>query len=84
MERAYPGTSEPYVITQRLELKLGSGMVMHACNPSTWEVETGAPRHPQLHSKFEASFGYIRLSQKIKLATEELRLVLKLRTIHFC
>lgn len=33
-------------------------------NPSTWEVEvgrSGAQGHPQLHSKFEARLGYMRI-----------------------
>ena len=40
---------------------------MHICKPSTWEVEAGGSEvrgHPQLHSEFEASLGYIRASLK--------------------
>lgn len=37
---------------------LKSGMVAHACDPRTWEVEAGRSNvqsQPQLHSKFEAT-----------------------------
>jgi hypothetical protein len=36
-------------------------MVVHACNPSTLEAETGGKRvkdQPVLHSEFQASLGY--------------------------
>jgi hypothetical protein len=34
------------------------GVMMHACNPSTGDVEGGAPQvqsHPQLHSEYESN-----------------------------
>jgi len=37
-------------------------MVVHAYNPSTWEVEARGPRaqgHPWLHSEFDVSLDYI-------------------------
>jgi hypothetical protein len=36
-------------------------MMVHACNPSTWEAEAEGLRvqsHPKLHSEFEASLSY--------------------------
>lgn len=38
----------------------------HACDRSPWEVEIRGSevQSPQVHSKLEASFGYLRLSQK--------------------
>lgn len=40
------------------------GMTMHICNPSTWDGEVGgAEVQCQLHSEFEASPGYMTLSQ---------------------
>jgi hypothetical protein len=45
------------------------GAMAHACNPSLWEVEAGelwVQSHPQLHSNFEVSSGYIRSSQRKK------------------
>ena len=39
------------------------GLVTHAYNPSTQEMEAGGSEvqsPPQLHSKFEASLGYMR------------------------
>lgn len=45
---------------------LKPGMVMHACDASTQEVERGEPEiqgHPQLHSHLEGSLGYMRLPQ---------------------
>lgn len=38
-------------------------MVIHSCQPSTGKVEAGRSEdegHSQLHSKFEASLGYIK------------------------
>jgi hypothetical protein len=37
------------------------GVVMHACNPSTWKVEAGVvvQGQPELYSKFKASLGHI-------------------------
>lgn len=39
------------------------GLMVHGCNPSTKELETGGlgvVHKPQLHSKFKASVGYMR------------------------
>ena len=38
-------------------------VVVHICNPSTWEVEAGgseAQRDPQLHNKFKTNWGFTR------------------------
>lgn len=45
------------------------GTVAHACNPGTWDVDTGGSRlqdHPLLHRKFGASLCYPRLCLKRK------------------
>lgn len=41
-------------------------MVGHACNPGTWEVETGSgvQRHLLLYSEFEVSLGCIRAEKR--------------------
>ena len=42
------------------------GMVVHDYTRSSWEAESGRPEvlgHPQLHSKFEASLGYIKVDR---------------------
>ena len=39
------------------------GMVVHICGPSIHKAEaegSGVQGHPRLHSKFEASLGYIK------------------------
>lgn len=45
---------------------LGSGIVPQACNPTTWEVETGELLRvlgpPGLHNKFQAGQSYIARS----------------------
>ena len=41
----------------------------HACNPSMKDMEVGGSEvqhYPRLHSKFEASLGYKRLSKEIR------------------
>lgn len=45
---------------------IGSYVMAHACNPSTWEIEaegSGVQGHPLLHSEFEAGLDYIRHSE---------------------
>lgn len=40
-----------------------TGVVVHACNLSTWKVEEGRfgiQGHPQLHTKFSVNVGYKR------------------------
>jgi len=32
------------------------GLVLQACNPSTWEVKAGVQSHPWLHRELAASF----------------------------
>lgn len=42
-------------------------MLVHACNPSTLEVEAGGPEvqgHLRLHSEFESNLGYRRICLK--------------------
>lgn len=54
------------------------GVMVHVCTSSTGEVETGGweiKGHPKLHSKFEASMGYMKhhLSIKMKCKTKQKR-----------
>lgn len=49
---------------------------VHACNSNTQEVEGGGSEvqgHPQLHSEFKASLGYIKPYLKIKRRRKEKR-----------
>lgn len=42
--------------------QLNPGMVVHASDPNTWEVETGRPGvgdDPWIYSEFEASMEYV-------------------------
>jgi hypothetical protein len=44
-----------------------AGIGGHTCDLGSWEVETesqGVKEHPQLHSKFKASLGYMKQTNK--------------------
>ncbi|EGW09343.1 hypothetical protein I79_012466 [Cricetulus griseus] len=52
---------QPWVLSQHHITQ--AWCLMHACNPSTWEVKAkgwGAPGFPQLHIQFKTSLGYRR------------------------
>lgn len=52
--------------------KCGLCVVVHTCNPSTWEVETeisGIQGHPSLCSESKASFTYMKHCLKKQRAT---------------
>lgn len=54
------------VILQKYSPK--PGLMVHGCDPNTWEVEVGASAvqgRPQLSIEFQASLGFVRSCLKI-------------------